>query len=615
MTIHLELEEGFGRAWHRFITRRASPTFEDAAVSLDEVRRSLSLLFRGTGGEAGVGVEAASPRELLVRRSLLQQVAGTCQQLPVAWFDADSLRLPPSLAVYPDAQLNRELYRWLALLAAHSQPLRHWAGDNQAWTLAVLQRYPLLRPRYERLVEALLPLRPDPAQLPPAEALLERTLRQALRDPGSVIRLPRSERAPWPLPLWLYPPQQLAAPQRTELVDGDEQGRPTGDAGNGIARKRGERTEQDPGRGGLLLFRLENLFSWSEHVELDRAGDDSEDLDAARVAEDLDHLSLSRQRQRKGGGLRLDLDLPAAEYDDLPLGEGIRLPEWDYRRGCLLPDHVCLQPMLPRDAAPAPLPDALAPIARRLRRQFEGLRQQPQWLRRQPQGSEPDLQAWLDFSVERRLGACAETGLFLERRQTRRDLACLLLADLSMSTDAHLDDRHRVIDLIGDSLLLFGEALQAVGDRFALYGFSSLRRHHVRLTQLKSFEERYGDAVRGRIRALRPGYYTRMGAAIRRATQLLLERGERQRLLLILTDGKPNDLDCYEGRYGIEDTRQAVLEARRAGVLPFCLTIDREAADYLPHLFGHQGYLMLRDPAQLPLRLPQLYRQLTRRRE
>ncbi|MDF3931124.1 nitric oxide reductase activation protein NorD [Pseudomonas citronellolis] len=615
MRLQLEPEEGLGRLWHRFITRRASLDFDAAAVSLDEVRRSLRLLFRATGGEAGVGLEAASPRELLVRRSLLQQVAGTCRQWPVAWFDADSLRLPARLAVYPETALNRELYRWLALLAAHSQPLRHWAGDNQAWTLAVLRRYPLLRPCYRQLVEALLPLRPDPARLPPAEAALERALRQALREPGSVARLPRSERAPWPLPLWLYPAQRLATPQLAELLEGEEPERPTGEAGNGVARKRAERAGQDPGRGGLLLFRLENLFSWSEHVELDRAGDDSEDLEAARVAEDLDHLSLSRQRRRKGGGLRLDLDLPAADVDDLPLGEGIRLPEWDYRRQCLLPDHVCLQPMLPRAAAPAALPEALAPIARRLRRQFAGLRQQPRWLRRQPQGSEADLQAWLDFSVERRRGACAETGLYRERRQARRDLACLLLADLSMSTDAHLDDHHRVIELIVDGLLLFGEALQAAGDPFALYGFSSLRRQQVRLTQLKTFEERHGDVVRGRIRALRPGYYTRMGAAIRQATRLLQARGERQRLLLILTDGKPNDLDRYEGRYGVEDTRQAVLEARRAGLLPFCITIDREASDYLPHLFGRQGYLLLRDPARLPLQLPQLYRQLTGRRE
>ncbi|KAF1065420.1 MAG: hypothetical protein GAK45_02162 [Pseudomonas citronellolis] len=158
MALHLEVEEGFGRVWPRFITRHASPDFDSAAVSLDDLRLSLLMLFRGAGGEAGVSLEAASPRELLVRRSLLQQVAGTCQQLPVAWFDGDSLRLPGRLAVYPDPALNRELYCWLALLAAHSQAMRHWVKDNQAWTCALLARYPSLRLRYQRLVEALLPL-------------------------------------------------------------------------------------------------------------------------------------------------------------------------------------------------------------------------------------------------------------------------------------------------------------------------------------------------------------------------------------------------------------------------------------------------------------------------
>src|SRR5690606_37007240 len=208
---------------------------------------------------------------------------------------------------------------------------------------------------------------------------------------------------------------------------------------------------------------------------------------------------------------KLDLDLPPADSDDIPLGEGIKLPEWDYRRQVLREDYVNLQLMLPRGAEPQPLPQRLAPLARRIRRQFEHLRSDRQWQRQQPQGSELDLQAWLDFHVERQHGQCAERGLFMEQRQNRRDLACLLLADLSMSTDAHLNDEHRVIDVISDSLLLFGEALSAVGDDFALYGFSSLRRQQVRMQELKSFRQRYGDETRGRIQALRPGFYTRMG--------------------------------------------------------------------------------------------------------
>ncbi len=611
MAFTIEVEEWVGSVWHRFITRRASPDFPEARVDLQSMQRPLSLLFRAMGGASGVGVEAASARDLLLRRNLLQQVAGTCRQLPVAWCDASNLRLPQSLAVYPEVSLNQDLYRWLALLAAQAGPMRHWARDNQRWTQAILEHFPAMRPRYQRLVEAHLQLRPDPSQLPRAEAALESALCQALRQPGSVSLFPRSERAPWPLPLWLYPADNLGEPQATDRAEEGEGNLEAPPGGESRQRKRARRVEESASKGGLLLFRLENLFSWSEHIELDRCGDDTEDLDAARVAEDLDELALSRQRMRQGGGLKLDLDLPAADFDDMPLGEGIKLPEWDYRKQCLRQDFVNLQLMLPRGAEARPLPPHLAPLARRLRRQFEHLRNDRQWLRQQPQGCELDMQAWLDFHVERQNGQCAERGLFMEQRQNRRDLACLLLADLSMSTDAHLDNQHRVIDVVIDSLLLFGEALSAVGDPFALYGFSSLRRQQVRMQELKSFRQPYGDETRGRIQALKPGYYTRMGAAIRQATELLGNCKQRRKLLLLVTDGKPNDLDLYEGRYGVEDTRQAVMEARKQGLLPFCITIDREAGDYLPYMFGANGYTLIKEPQQLPFRLPQLYKQLT----
>jgi nitric oxide reductase NorD protein len=614
MDFSVELEEWVGSVWHRFITRHASPDFPEARVDLSSMQRSLALLFRALGGASGIAVEAASARELLLRRNLLRQVAGTCKQLPVAWCDANNLRLPQSLAVYPEASLNQELYRWLALLATQAGPMRHWARDNQRWTQQLLQRYPALRPRYLRLVEAHLLLRPDPRLLRKDEAELETALCQALREPGSVSQFPCTERAPWPLSLWLYPAENLGEPQASALGDDKEEGEGNPFAQRNeqdIVRKRAKRVEERDGKSGLLLFRLENLFSWSEHIDLDRCGDGSEDLDAARVAEDLDELALSRQRRRKGGGLKLHLDLPPADVDDVPLGEGITLPEWDYRKQHLQSDFVNVQMMLPSGSQAQPLPSRLAPLSRRLRRQFEHLRNDRQWLRQQLQGAELDMQAWLDFHVEQQHSQCAERGLFLEQRHNRRDLACLLLADLSMSTEAHLDDEHRVIEVITDSLLLFGEALSAVGDDFALYGFSSLRRQQVRMQELKSFKQRYDDGTRGRIQALRPGYYTRMGAAIRRATQLLGACQQRRKLLLLVTDGKPNDLDLYEGRYGVEDTRQAVLEARQQGLLPFCITIDCEAGDYLSYMFGANGYTLIRQPQQLPLRLPQLYRQLT----
>jgi nitric oxide reductase NorD protein len=145
-----------------------------------------------------------------------------------------------------------------------------------------------------------------------------------------------------------------------------------------------------------------------------------------------------------------------------------------------------------------------------------------------------------------------------------------------------------------------------------MLGFSSVRRQNVRIHRLKGFEEAWNARTRDRVGAIKPGYYTRMGAAIRHATARLAARPERQRLLLLLTDGKPNDLDVYEGRYGLEDTRHAVHAARAAGLTPFCVTIDAQAHDYLPYLFGSAGYALVHRPQDLVRRLAAAYAALTR---
>ena len=269
--------------------------------------------------------------------------------------------------------------------------------------------------------------------------------------------------------------------------------------------------------------------------------------------------------------------------------------------------------MVAHQAAPCALPAPLRRTARRLRNHFQALAPTRSWLKAQPDGEELDLDAWVQHESDRHLGhPAAERGLYRAQVNQQRDLACLLLADLSLSTDAYASDHARVIDVIRDSLFLFSEALSATGDRFAMYGFSSLKRSHVRFHRLKSFDERYDAEARGRIAAIKPGYYTRMGAAIRHATTLLAKQPNSQRLLLLLTDGKPNDLDQYEGRYGIEDTRVALHEARQLGLRPFCVTIDNEASEYLPHLFGTSGYTVIRKPEELPRELPMLYAQMTR---
>ena len=378
-------------------------------------------------------------------------------------------------------------------------------------------------------------------------------------------------------------------------------------------RYRARRDTADERKNGMLLvFRAESIFTWDEYVRVNRHTDDDDMDDAGAAAEDMNTLTISRDNRRRASRLKFDLDLPAAAYDDTPLGSGILLPEWDYKRQRLVAEHCCLKPMLPRDATPAPLPDKLQPLARRLRRQFQAL--SPERTRKSGEASGPDidLDRLIRFLAEKRSGvAVAEPPLYQAWPPGGRNMACLLLADLSLSTESWLGEAGQVIGVIRDSLLLFAEALSACGDAFGLYGFSSIRRDEVRYLLLKDFAERYDDTTRGRILALRPGYYTRMGAAIRQSTRILLEQPAQRRLLLIVSDGKPNDLDHYEGRYGVEDTRQAVLEAKRAGLIPFCVTVDKEAGEYLPHLFGRRGYSVVHDARRLPQVLTSLYASLT----
>ncbi|MBL8471566.1 MAG: VWA domain-containing protein [Rhodocyclaceae bacterium] len=610
------MEEFIGGLWHKFITRAATRSYPQAAVRLDEIERMAGVLFRALGGDPGLRVAAAADETHGARRRWLARIAHTDDTLAPARRDEETLRLPPEIALFPERSANRDLYLWLIAQAAALQApsAENWIVHCQQAALATLTRYPGLAARYRRLVDAVIAARIPPERLPAAEAAVEREIRRALLEPGSVSELPPARRPPQPVPLWLYPSEAARAEAAAADPPADQREsaapRPQDESRR---RHKARRTPMaKPASPFLMQFRAESLLSFGEYVKVDRAQDEDADPEAGKIADQMDELAIARDARQVASKVRFDLDLPSAAVDDIPLASGILLPEWDWKKGLLKKDQCCLTELAARDAIPAPLPQRLAAPAHKLRRQFEALAPGRRWLKNQPQGSEPDLDACVRALADRRAGwRAADLASYLACERRERDMACLVLADLSMSTDAWVGDTARVIDVIQDSLLLFSEALGATGDRFALHGFSSRRRDHVRYYRIKDFDEPHNDLVRGRIAALRPGFYTRMGAAIRHATSMLARQRSALRLLLILSDGKPNDLDHYEGRYGIEDTRMSILEARKAGLKPFCVTIDVEGAGYLPHLFGVDGYTVVRKPAELPLRLPLLYSRLT----
>jgi nitric oxide reductase NorD protein len=293
-----------------------------------------------------------------------------------------------------------------------------------------------------------------------------------------------------------------------------------------------------------------------------------------------------------------------------------RYPEWDFRTDAFNAAGTTLHEGPAAQGALSWVETTLArhrPLVQLVRRQFACLRAEPLRLRRQRDGDDVDLDAQVEARADRRAGGTAGDALYESRRRARRNVAVQLLIDTSGSTDGWIADSRRVIDVEKEALLVVCEALQSLGDPFAVAAFSGEGPHGVEVRTVKGFDEAHGVDVARRIAGLEPDRSTRAGAALRHAAQALRAQPAAHRLLILLSDGKPNDVDRYDGRYGVEDMRHAVAEVRAAGIVPFCLTIERSAGDHLPQIFGASGYALLPNPAQLPPALVEWTRRLLAR--
>ncbi len=235
-------------------------------------------------------------------------------------------------------------------------------------------------------------------------------------------------------------------------------------------------------------------------------------------------------------------------------------------------------------------------------------------------GEDYDLNAVVDYYIDRQADGHQSERIYTKRLRRRRDVAVSFLLDQSSST-ARTIGRHplqpythpgrRIIEIEKEGLVLMSEALEAVGDVYSINGFTSEGRRNVKFYVLKDFNEQYSDEVMRRIGGITYQNNTRLGAAIRHASAKLEKQEARTRLLIVLSDGRPYDHDYGDARYAREDTREALRQAKTAGITPFCITIDRESESELRDLYGEIGYTIIDDVLSLPERLPGIYRRLT----
>ncbi|HMU32302.1 MAG TPA: VWA domain-containing protein [Pyrinomonadaceae bacterium] len=241
-------------------------------------------------------------------------------------------------------------------------------------------------------------------------------------------------------------------------------------------------------------------------------------------------------------------------------------------------------------------------------------------INRQIDGEDYDLNALVDFVIDRKADGRQSENIYTKRLRRERDVAVSILLDQSSSTartitrnplQPYTHPGRRIIEIEKEGLVLMSEALDAVGDIYSINGFTSEGRRNVKFYVVKDFADKYDAEVEKRIGGINFENNTRLGAAIRHAANKLLRQDSRTKLLIVLTDGRPYDHDYGDARYAREDVREALTEAKMSGITPFCITVDRESEAELRDLYGDVGYTIIDDVLSLPERMPNIYRRLT----
>ena len=247
-----------------------------------------------------------------------------------------------------------------------------------------------------------------------------------------------------------------------------------------------------------------------------------------------------------------------------------------------------------------------------LRRQFGMLR--PDRIKRyfrEERGDDLDIDALVESLVERHAGITPSDRVYIRRDKKMRDVSVAFLVDMSFSTSEVLPSGKRIIDVEREGLVMMAEALESIGDQWAVYGFSTERRDKVDFHVIHDFNEPFNDDVKMRFEGIKPVAQTRLGAAIRHANRLLGRQNSLIRLLILISDGRPYDVDYGDVDYAVEDTKMALWEGRTRGINSYCITVDKKSRDYLPHMYGEANYTIIDNIDALPISLPLIYKKLT----
>ena len=593
----LEFEESMGKVWDKYLNKKVHKYHEDARVNFEDISKNLHIFHRLMGGEKAKELQITDKRYVETSRTLLEKIAFLGKEFFLTWQDEDALYLPASFAYFATKEENEMLYYWLVAMAVELKGVTNdnLLEKNQEAVFKLTKRYDGFNVFYKKATEYLMAKYEQLAFL----KILEEQSNQDLIET-------------YPNPLWIYPPA-ITLNRANNNEDAEEPSREEGaeKPDELQMKKQTNQIDDKHDTDGFLAFLPESLMSIFEQVNVDRCEDDSFDEDALYHAEDLDEITVGQKQANLSSRIKMDLELLPDNTITYPLGKGHYVDEWDYQKNDYLVKYARILPQVTMNVIPVELPQRLKKTVKKIQGELDMLQLDRIKNDRLPYGDELNMDSWIEY-MSHQNKSMHHQNFYVTYEKKTRDMATLLLADISLSTEGGITQEMRIIDVIKDSLMVFSEALEKLDDKFAIYTFSSLQNKKVYFNIIKNFKDKYDALIRGRIDSIKPQYYTRMGAAIREATKILDKQQSSNKLLLIISDGKPNDEDKYDGRYGIEDTKKALQEIKKKGITPFCITIDLDAKEYLSYLFGSNGYAIVRDGEKLPKVLTEVYINLTK---
>ena len=593
----LEFEESVGKVWDKFLTKKVNKFHEQQRVYFTDISKSLNLFYHLLGGEKGKDLQVTDKRDIDTKsRTLLQKISFLGKEFFLTWQDEKSVYLPASFACFETKEQNEMLYYWLiAMVTKVDVTKENLYEENITAQNYLIERYSGFEDFYKTSSNYL---EEQFEQLSFIKSLDEVDNENLIND--------------YPNPFWIYP--SVSSGNKAQHNDEDEEimANQDKDKNDELAmKKQANQIDDTKETNGFLVFLPESLMSIFEQVNVDRMEDDSFDENALYHAEDLDEITIGKKQANLSSRIKMDLDLQPDMREIYPLGIGHLIDEWDYRIDGYLKNYVRIKPQVTVNVVPIELPKRLKKSVKKIQSELDLLELDRIKNDRLPYGDEINLDTWIDYKGHLNKSMHHQNFYTTFEKKTR-DMSTLILADVSLSTEGGITQDVRVIDVIKDGLMVFSEALEKLNDKFAIYSFSSLQNKKVYFNIIKNFKDKYDDLIRGRIDSMQPFYYTRLGAAIRESAKILEKQKSTNKLLLIISDGKPNDEDRYDGRYGIEDTKKAIEEVEKKGITPFCITVDVDAKEYLSYLFGRNGFAVVRDGQKLPKVIPEVYINLTK---